>query len=100
MQRQLRAANSPRDIFTFAALVLARNQSAIKKDAHKLGLTPQLLGSQDMSISFAPEQESPAKKVDQTTKATEPKQSKACFRESCEHHLGRRKLRAFRVPSQ
>ena len=42
---RLRAANSPRDIFTFAALVLALNQSAIKKDVHKLGLPPQLLGT-------------------------------------------------------
>jgi len=73
--------------------VLALNQSAIKKDVHKLGLTPQLFGSQDMfAISVAPDSKKAVhqqRKSDstQTTKATEPKQSKACFRESCEHHL-------------
>jgi hypothetical protein len=36
--------------------VLALNQSAIKKDVHKPGLTPQLFGSQDMfAISVAPD---------------------------------------------
>ena len=86
MQRQLRAANSPRDIFTFAALVLALNQSAIKKDVHKLGLTPQLFGSQDMfAISVAPDskkavhQQRKSDFIKQTNKATNQSNQKHVF---------------------